>query len=65
MFFVKARLPGEKRFVFLSPKGETRLRIHASMYPTKERAEQVAEGVRKLNEGAEAIVVPAYPEKKQ
>jgi len=64
MFHVKARLPGEKRFVFLSPRGETRLRIHASLYPTKERAEEEAAGVRKLNPGAEAIVVPAFKEKK-
>lgn len=59
MFYVKARLKGDKRFVFLAPRGETRLRIHATLFPTKEAAEREAEGVRKLNEGAEAVVVPA------
>lgn len=58
MFYVKARLKGDKRFVFLSPRGETRLRIHATIYPTKEAAEREADGVRKLNDGAETRVVP-------
>jgi hypothetical protein len=59
MFYVKARLKGDKRFVFLSPRGETRLRIHAAIFYSKEAAEAEAAGVCTLNPGAETKVVPA------
>ena len=58
MYAVKVRLPGGKRWEFVTPSGgTTNLRLHAAM-ATKDRCDEMAAHIPADNPGVEAKVVP-------
>lgn len=51
-YAVKVKGESDKVWHFITPKGgETRLRLHASLFDTKERAETIATEMTELNPG--------------
>lgn len=56
-FHVQVKGPNDKRFRLLAPQGRvTALRIHASVFPTKEGADAAATAVAEDNPGWQAKV---------
>jgi hypothetical protein len=58
-YHVKARMKGDKRFVFFARDGYTRLRVHARQYDL-ETAKKFVEFINNHDETIETKIVPAY-----